>query len=419
MSSLLPPKAGAINENLKLESAQMCVNPHAAEPPATPPHVRKWRKSNFVEPGKRVIHPGMQDDFAAGVDPNKIFGTGTASESDHVADVWKNPEGDTEFQKAKNQLMEAVYKSVKREPLGTSYNRGHKMPSFMKDDPKFRHGIKSVKGQTAKEVLNPADETEEDVEATKLYIKSHGSYGPGVQKTRNYNWKVDPHATVWGDKGKDIALGGLSQAVSDILHGVGDEPKKTITSKKYDDFQSMTDLLGRARNLGHGLSLPDKDHVFGKGSVRRGPNEWDSRDCIEGKYDISEQAPDADLGTTMTPGFRNCTTEVRRFGCPSVRSDIPKYARRSVADNQNYGDDVNARYLLHPSQFASLGVEDEEFVNGRDKEYIKTMFNDTGYGVADDVFEEIYASACEPDGSCGVDQYRKAYNNWLFATGGI
>ena len=139
---------------------------------------------------------------------------------------------------------------------------------------------------------------------------------------------MDPGATVWGDKGKDIALGGLSQAVYDVLHGVGDDgPKKTITSLKYDNFQSMTDLLGRARNLGHGLPVK-KDHVFGKGSVRRGPNEWDSRDCIEGKYSFAEQTPDVDLGKSMTPGFRNCTTEVRRFGCPSVRSDIPKYARR-------------------------------------------------------------------------------------------
>ena len=115
----------------------------------------------------------MQDDFAAGVNPHKIFGTGTASESDHVEDVWKNPEGDTEFQKAKIALMEKTYKSVKREPLGHSYSRGHKMPAFM-DDPKFRHGIKSVKGKTAQEVLNPADENEEDKEGAKLYIKSHG-----------------------------------------------------------------------------------------------------------------------------------------------------------------------------------------------------------------------------------------------------
>jgi len=412
--SVLPPKAGAINENLSVESAAVCVNPHEPPPPGTPPHVRKWRRSNFIEPGKRVIHPGMQDDFAAGVDPDKIFGNGTSAESDHVEDVWKNPEGDTEFQKAKSIINEKIYKSVNREPLGRSYNRGHKMPAYVTEDPTFRHGVKSVKGKTAKEVLNPVGESEEDKEGAKLYIKSHGAYGPGEQKRRNYDWgAVDPAATVWGDKGKDIALGGMSQAVYDVLHGVGDSPKKTITSKRYDDFNSMTDLLGRARNLGHGNPV-DRNKIFGKPAVRRGANEWDARDCIEGHYSLEEQQPDVDLGKTDTPGFRNCTTELRRFGTPSVRSDIPKYARRSVADNQNYGDDVNARYLLHPSQFAALGVEDEEFIKPRDKEYIRSMFEDTGYAEGD--FEEIYGKAMNEDGTCGIDAYRHAYN--AFTMGG-
>jgi hypothetical protein len=196
-----------------------------------------------------------------------------------------------------------------------------------------------------------------------------------------------------------------------VLHGVGDVPQTTLTSKKYDDFQSMGDLLGRARNLGHGKQLAG-DHIFGKAAVRRGPNEWDARDCVEGKYSYAEQLPDSDLGTTATPGFRNATTELRRFGCPSVRSDIPKYARRSVADNQNYGDDVNAQFLLNPSQFANLGVEDEQFIVPRSKEYIKSMFNDLGYAVEDDVFDELFGSVCDADGMCGVDLYRKAYNNW-------
>jgi len=201
----------------------------------------------------------------------------------------------------------------------------------------------------------------------------------------------------------------MSQAVYDVLHGIGDKPYNTVTSKKYDDYQSMKDLLGRARNLGHGLPLP-KDHVFGKAAVRRGKSEWDARNCVEGSYSLQEQKPDDDLGTTKTPGFRNATTETRRFGCPSVRSDIPKYAKKSIADNQNYGDDVNAQYLLHPSQFAALGVEDEEFIQPRSKEYIKTMFHDCGYGLTDEDFEECYAEVCDEDGTVGIDLFRKAYN---------
>lgn len=118
-----------------------------------------------------------------------------------------------------------------------------------------------------------------------------------------------------------------------------------------------------------------------------------------GGYSPEECEPDTDLGKAITPGFRNLTTETRAYGSvhgstwpaarqgepltlvcllaphgrvarrsvPSIRTDIPKYARRSIADSQNYGDDVNASYLLHPSQFAGQGVEDEEFVKPRDK----------------------------------------------------
>ena len=99
---------------------------------------QKWRKSNFTEPGKRVIHPGALTDptapgglWAPNPHPSKIFGTGTASESDHVADVWKNPGGDTEFSKAKNEVAEKHYKTVKREPLGRTFVRGHEMPDVI------------------------------------------------------------------------------------------------------------------------------------------------------------------------------------------------------------------------------------------------------------------------------------------------
>lgn len=46
---------------------------------------------------------------------------------------------------------------------------------------------------------------------------------------------------------------------------------------------------------------------------------------------------------SITPGFRNAVADRRAFGVPTIRSDIPPYARRSVADTQNYGDDSSAR----------------------------------------------------------------------------
>lgn len=51
-------------------------------------------------------------------------------------------------------------------------------------------------------------------------------------------------------------------------------------------------------------------HVYGKEAVKRGPDEWDARACVEGDYSWAEQQPDADLGKVMprtTVVFACCT----------------------------------------------------------------------------------------------------------------
>ena len=42
--------------------------------------------------------------------------------------------------------------------------------------------------------------------------------------------------------------------------------------------------------------MVDMQHVYGKEAVKRGPDEWDARACVEGDYSWAEQQPDSDLG---------------------------------------------------------------------------------------------------------------------------
>lgn len=105
-------------------------------------------------------------------------------------------------------------------------------------------------------------------------------------------------------------------------------------------------------------------HVYGREAVKRGPNEWDARACVEGDYSWAEQQPDNDLGKSITPGFRNAIAEGRAFGVPSIRSDIQPYAQRSVADTQNYGDSVSARqacrdFSLCESSPVEIGLKNQ------------------------------------------------------------
>ena len=161
----------------------------------------------------------------------------------------------------------------------------------------------------------------------------------------------------------------------------------------------------------HGERAVGHDHTYGKASIRA-LHEWDARMCIQGDYDEADQAPDPDLGKSFTPGFRNTTNELRAFGTPSVRSDIPKYARRSVADNQNYGDDVNAQFLLYPGEFSSIGVEDDDLIQPRTKPELYEIFCAIGHELDEATFEDLYADAAagDPHGEVSVHTLRNAMN---------
>eukprot|EP00499_Haloplacidia_sp_CaronLabIsolate_P012625 CAMPEP_0196784476 /NCGR_PEP_ID=MMETSP1104-20130614/17048_1 /TAXON_ID=33652 /ORGANISM="Cafeteria sp., Strain Caron Lab Isolate" /LENGTH=122 /DNA_ID=CAMNT_0042154761 /DNA_START=18 /DNA_END=383 /DNA_ORIENTATION=+ len=117
------------------------------EAPDTPRHIRKWRKSYYDEPGKRVVHPGRIEDEERKAQERaqlpkgkQFFGSGTAK-SEHVADVLAHgPQ--TSMQDYLHARKEALYRSNKLEPLGKSMSHGHHLPDHMKRAD-FRFGVQS------------------------------------------------------------------------------------------------------------------------------------------------------------------------------------------------------------------------------------------------------------------------------------
>ena len=97
-----------------------------------------------------------------------------------------------------------------------------------------------------------------------------------------------------------------------------------------------------------------------------------------------------DLGKAVAPGWRNDTTTNRTFGCPTIRSDIVAPKRRSVGDNNNYGDDTNAYALLHPAQYAGMGVEDGDFLQSRGQSELQKLFGNAGMKLEDGDFQQVY-----------------------------
>ena len=254
-------------------------------------------------------------------------------------------------------------------------------------------------------------------QAKDLYIRSHGNYQPGQQRDRNYNWStsnINPKEHVFGTTEKVLQNGVLLCLDPSKDAAV---PKSRITSKQVQDTKNLKDQLGRARNLGHGARNVGANHTFGvKGAV----DDWDASACIAGDYSVQEQMPDRDLGTSATAGWRNVTTDSRGFGTPTVRVDIPGPSKRSISDNQNYGDDVNAGSLIQPSEFAQSGVSDADFIKDRDQKTIRDIFINIGYKqLSDDgLFQYLWNDAAanfdlNSDGIVSVEEFRCALNKHL------
>lgn len=182
----------------------------------------------------------------------------------------------------------------------------------------------------------------------------------------------------------------------------------------------MGDVLGKTRALGLGAENTPDDFAFGRPSVL--PSEldvWGAAETITGEYgkEKDENACYDDLGCSITPGFRNITTETRAFGVPSMRTDLPHVPvnKRSMADPMNYGDDVPARQLISPEDFSNMSVTPEDFNSVMVKEKVKVLFEKIGYKVEDDIFDFLYDVACEGQGACSVHQFRVVLNDYIYS----
>lgn len=225
-----------------------------------------------------------------------------------------------------------------------------------------RFGVASDSSVAVKSLIFP-ETTEDSLKGTELYRKSHGAYDVGEQRRRNYEWSVDPTTYRFGRKGATIALNGVSHEVHQALQSDLTNPAPVVTNKRVSDFRRSQDVIGMPRSLGQGLDKLTPDHTFGMPSNRGRQGDWDAAQCLRGEYTIDQQMPDRDLGKSITPGFRNSTHEARAFGVPSIRTDLPVNTsiRRSIADNQNYGDAPAARELIAPPDYADLAISGSDF----------------------------------------------------------
>lgn len=201
----------------------------------------------------------------------------------------------------------------------------------------FAFGLGSNRCESAKDLLFPTNGAmEEKPEFSKMYEKTHGNVPAGQQRSREYNWTVDPQTHVFGF-GEQAQPNQAARAIHSERYDAK-YPQTTIVKKQVEDVKAVQqDHLGTARNLGQGLHPSITEEMcFGAPSLKD-PQEWNAAKCMAGQPSERELMPDNDLGRCVKPGSRNMVRTPqdvnRAFGCPTIRTDIPLKEFRSVADH--------------------------------------------------------------------------------------
>ena len=144
----------------------------------TPPNIRKFRKTNNMDPGQIMVHPGLQEGQPS-LPKGYNFGRPTAH-TDPV-DVVIKAQNLNGLADKFNDIKEGKYASAVREPLGQSYQRVYNWPKqIAQEQGKHTYGVPTGYSVSAKDVLYPAGGSmEEKNETQKMYQRTHGNFGPG------------------------------------------------------------------------------------------------------------------------------------------------------------------------------------------------------------------------------------------------
>jgi len=404
------------------ESADQClVDP---ERPPTPPKVAQYKTSTV--PGSRNIHPAYRvnmPDFT-GV----VFGDVAAggSNKETAAATLSGMRMSSMQAEINAKVEERSYLSVKREPLGKPYVAGDLVLPAKTRDPRFAFGVKGASSdESAKDVIFPQFADPEDEKKEEIYQKSHRSFAPGMQRRFAVDWNIAGVDPIQKRFGKPMVS--LEKNLVGKCLNPKEDPKENnrtiLVPKVVDTFRALEDYqLGETRSK----TLTDKSRhpeVYGKPAQRSEVGEWGAADCLQGDATTENQATDYDLGRAVSLGYRNVGLAVdpaRRFGVPSIRTDVPKRDGGSVATTTDFGDGPSAAQLLFPGPYAGNGISEDDFMMPRSRSWLRNMFNKIGYAMSDAEFEVFYHRAATygkitPLGAVCVQEFREVVNEVLSA----
>ncbi|KAF8069463.1 hypothetical protein HT031_001579 [Scenedesmus sp. PABB004] len=378
--------------------------------PVTPEVIKPFQHYARAPPGTITRHPGAARDAV----PHGPFGVkGAVGEG--VGDcMGAAPASDT--QRWSLEQREAVYASNRQEPLGRGLSRGHVLPQGLGTHVAFGRPLHEQEARNStRSIIFPDPPPGGDDAAGpqhRMYVASHGSFAPGEQRSRDYDWaaaRIDPARHRFGL----ILQPELSEQPSPVVSALYEAHKATLG-----------DELARPRPLGaRGAAPPGA--VFGRPPAREA--EPTVGELLRGWYSAEAQAPDPDLGKSLREGWRNTEPAARALGVPSVRVDRPMPARPSVANTQNYGGEPCAAQLLAPPPCVDLGVKAEHLLTPRGAAELAALLESAGVCLRDGELQAALELAARLDGApageggprCSLDAFMRARRLLLSQEAGL
>jgi len=90
-------------------------------------------------------------------------------------------------------------------------------------------------------------------------------------------------------------------------------------------------------------------------------------------------------------------------------------SKRSLADSQNYGDDVPAQDLINPPAFSDLSIDPLVMQDKKTKTKIIELFERIGYKFTDEVGDSLFYKASKGSNLASINDFRNVLNEYLLA----
>lgn len=223
---------------------------------------------------------------------------------------------------------------------------------------------------------------------------------PGAQRTRNYDWnssRIDPSQFRFGKLQSTKA-----ESAAEVLHPPEQSAEQgasaRVVNKQLHDFQLATkDRLGRSQRQ-PAYESSSTEPPAGVSSLRE--HEAGVGELLKhSELDESAAQPDQTLACQVpTTAALPESKRNQVFGIPTVRTDVPEPARRSVANWNNYGKDPRADAVVFPAEGVDRGVQEEEYMKPLSLEEIKQVYNSAGIQLDDEEAEVVVKKASDFDG---------------------